>query len=289
MVAYVDGAGGQVWLAPGRQLTREPEGFREVAISGDGRVAFAVTRSGRLLRIDVAPGGVTEGIPRTPWIVNAGVFRAVAPGSLFALEGAGLAEATTAASTPLPRELAGVRVRIGGTDAAVQAVSPERVLIQTPWETPLDSAARFDFLSGNSLFETGPGTVSVVPRAPYAWNVAVHQDWRGLVTAADPARAGEAITLYFAGLGPVSPSVVTGGAAPAENPARVTEPLRCQFWDGGPNDSRLYFAGLAPGMVGVYQVTVETPTLRVSPAAVACDLADAATWTLVDVVPQPPL
>ena len=105
---------------------------------------------------------------------------------------------------------------------------------------------------------------------------------------ASPAQGGEIITLYFNGLGPVTPAVATGEAAPAENPARVTGPFRCQFMDGAANDSQMYFAGLAPGMVGVYQVTLQVPMgLRTSPVGLDCDFGVGTPYAIGQVFVQP--
>jgi uncharacterized protein (TIGR03437 family) len=109
----------------------------------------------------------------------------------------------------------------------------------------------------------------VKSRAPHAFVVedpsagvyltAVHQDWSGLVTPASPARPGEIIFLYYNGLGPVTPSVGTGEAAPSNPPAATVERLQCRFWDGAPHDADVLFAGLAPTMIGIYQVAVRVP------------------------------
>ena len=289
-LAYVDPTDSQIYLAaPPRQLTHEAGGIAEVALSGDGRVAFAVTLLGRLLRIEVASGAEQEIVPRTPWLMDSTLnsligYYIVSPGSLISMTGIGLSASSEVAAPPLPPTLADVRIRIAGMDAVIQSVSPEMIWYQVPWELPAQEAARFEFLSGDSPFETGPATVSVQTLAPQAfatvdatngdsiYYVAVHQDWSGLVTPDNPAHSGEVITLYFNGLGPVTPAVATGVAAPAENLARVIGPFRCQFWDGGPNDSQLYFAGLAPGMVGVYQVSLQVPAgLRTSPVGIVCD------------------
>jgi len=290
VVAYVHPTDGQVYLAaPTRRLGTAPEGFREVALSGDGRVAFAVTGQGRVLRIDFPSGGVTELVPRTPWITNstfpsveASLYDALTPGSLIPLVGSGLSASTAIVPNALPRTLGDVSVRIGGMDAAIQSISPEVVWVQVPWEVPEQEAAAFEYRSGNSPFESGPATVGVQARSPHpfvtsdptngSYIAAAHQDWSGLVTPTSPARGGEIVSLYFSGLGPVRPTVATGELAPAANPAQVTGPLRCQFWDGAPNDSQIYFAGLAPGMVGIYQVSLEVPlALRLSPVNVVCD------------------
>jgi uncharacterized protein (TIGR03437 family) len=289
-VAYVDPADSQIHLAaPPRQLTHETEGISEVALSGDGRVAFAVTRLGRLLRIEISSGAVKEIVSRTPSITDSTLpslasYGVVSPGSLVPLTGLGLAASSQVATPPLPRTLADVRIRIAGMDVAIQSVSPEMIWLQVPWELPEQQAATFELLSGDSPFETAPQTVDVLTLAPDVfetvdpvnvyefYSIAVHQDWSGLVTPASPAHSGEVITLYFNGLGPVTPAVATGEAAPAQNLARLTQPLRCQFWDSTPNDSAVYFAGLAPGMVGVYQVSLQVPAgMRMSPVGIVCD------------------
>jgi uncharacterized protein (TIGR03437 family) len=169
-------------------------------------------------------------------------------------------------------------------DAVLQSVSPETVWFQVPWELPEQLAAKFEFLSGDSPFETSPGTVDVQALAPGVFGIpvilggyvyyyaAIHQDWSGMVTAENPARAGEVVTIYFNGLGPVTPAVATGEAAPLDSLAWVNPAFRCQLWDSTPNDSKIYFAGLAPGMVGIYQVSLQVPAgLRVSPVSIVCD------------------
>jgi uncharacterized protein (TIGR03437 family) len=275
-IAYVDGVDGEIHLAgrDGAAFT-VPEGFAQVALSGDGRVGYAETRLGRLLRLDLGTGATQELIPRTPWIQ--GVNGTWAAGSLLSVTGVGLSGSG---------EPGGVRVRIAGIDAPVESVSPEHVWFQVPWEVPAQTSARFEFLSGDSPFETGPATVNVQAVAPFAygtvdtsngynvWLTAAHQDWSGLVTRENPARAGEVIVLYFGGLGPVTPPVATGEPSPAGIPARLTaDDFACDFWDGSGHRSKLWFAGLAPGMVGVYQANVEVPAgLKKPSVAVSCGM-----------------
>jgi uncharacterized protein (TIGR03437 family) len=289
-VAYVDPADGQAYLATGssaRRLTQEVDRMTEVALSGDGSTVFAATDTGRILRIDAASAAVAEWVPRTPWIVSStlspsysAIEAAEAPGSLVPLRGTGLADQTQHAAAPLPRTLGGVQVRIGGVDAALSYVSPGLIWLQVPWETPLGDHVRLEYLSGSSPFETQPGELQVTAAAPYpfesleGYNVfltAVHQDGRTLVTPESPAVAGELVSYYFTGLGPVSPAARTGEAAPSAPPPQITMPLRCQFWDGGPNDTRLVFAGLAPAEIGIYQVVLQIPPLKLPAPELACD------------------
>jgi uncharacterized protein (TIGR03437 family) len=73
----------------------------------------------------------------------------------------------------------------------------------------------------------------------------------------------------MAGLGAVSPAVATGTPAPANPPALVADGVTATLQvvtatDGGhgPKVSfspEVYFAGLAPDVIGVYQVTLKIP------------------------------
>jgi uncharacterized protein (TIGR03437 family) len=67
---------------------------------------------------------------------------------------------------------------------------------------------------------------------------------------------GEIIHVYAAGLGPVSPEVPDGAAAPSVEPfARITQSFTC-------SGAEILYAGLAPGTVErIYQIDV-----RIGPA-----------------------
>jgi uncharacterized protein (TIGR03437 family) len=70
----------------------------------------------------------------------------------------------------------------------------------------------------------------------------------------------EIVDLYMTGLGPVIPPVGTGDPAPLDRLTSLREPLACRWWQEGlaaPLD--VLFAGLAPGMIGIHQVSVRLP------------------------------
>ena len=64
------------------------------------------------------------------------------------------------------------------------------------------------------------------------------------------------LTIYAAGLGPVSPPVPSGTATPESPLSWVVGPVSVII--GGVSVTPLY-AGLAPDLVGVYQVNVSVP------------------------------
>ncbi|MCC6588078.1 MAG: hypothetical protein IT168_15400 [Bryobacterales bacterium] len=68
------------------------------------------------------------------------------------------------------------------------------------------------------------------------------------------------------GLGAVDPPVQTGQPAPLSPLSRALEPPRCILWVSNWGSSQtevdleVLYAGLAPSMIGIYQLTVRIPS-----------------------------
>jgi uncharacterized protein (TIGR03437 family) len=85
--------------------------------------------------------------------------------------------------------------------------------------------------------------------------IAQHANY-DLITADNPVRPGEYIIAYLAGLGVTDHPVVDGGISPADPLARpVNVPVLTLNGVAVPT----YFAGLTPGLVGLYQINVQIP------------------------------
>lgn len=84
----------------------------------------------------------------------------------------------------------------------------------------------------------------------------VHSNDFMLVTAANPAKAGETLSLFAYGLGPTRPGADPGTAFPASPLALVTSPV--QVTVNGSQATVLY-AGGYPGAVNGYQVNFTMP------------------------------
>jgi uncharacterized protein (TIGR03437 family) len=241
-----------------RQLTTS--GAQEAVLSHDGRSALILTGAGALVRVDTVAGAETQILGPAPQDLM--LTGAPVPGSLNILSGKRLAAEEALAQTPLRDELAGVRATLDGTPLLLQYVSPATVLFQIPWEAQFGAVSRimtFTLSSGNEQFEVAR---SVITASGYPQTFAViHQDFQSLVTQESPAAPGETIHIYASGLGPVSPAPASGEATPIGALSRVTSPWEF-FWSGFSPDNvpaDVPFAGLAPGMVGVYQVDVRLP------------------------------
>ena len=75
------------------------------------------------------------------------------------------------------------------------------------------------------------------------------------ISVENPARIGDTLQIFAAGLGLVEPSVETGAAAPSSSTVRS----RVRVTIGGVEVPVVY-EGLAPGFVGLYQINVSLPS-----------------------------
>lgn len=194
-------------------------------------------------------------------VVNAASFTgALAPGALVSIFGWHLAaEEKSAASLPLPAEMAGVSVTFEGRAAPLQYVSGGQVNAQIPFD--VEGAAAVRIATPNGWAES---RVTVSAAAPAIFSLpgeggprpAVAHSDGSLVSAASPAAPGEHISIYLTGLGQVESGMRAGQAAPGAPPVSARTPVRVRF-AGTPVAAS--FAGLAPGYAGLYQVNVRVP------------------------------
>ena len=259
-----------------RQLTSAPEGIAEATISGNGNVVYAVTETGRLLRIDIVTGMTRELTPRTPVITGILGINTQdthgAPGSLIWLTGKTLSSTTQVFTDSLPQTLGGVQVKLGGILTRLLLVSPNEIRLQIPFETPLGDQ-EFAILPADSPFEQGYRLglnaaaphflrwgAELPPRQEVQEPVIVHTDWSSLVSNTNPAQLGEIVHLYMTGLGPVAPQVPSGQAAPVAPLSVTTLPFSCvSFLNGVQTPVRVLYSGLAPDFFGIYQVDLAAP------------------------------
>jgi uncharacterized protein (TIGR03437 family) len=177
---------------------------------------------------------------------------AVAPGSIVSVYGTNLASGTqTASQNPLPKVLAASRILINGLAAPLLSASSTQINAQVPYETPAGTATLVA-MAGNSA--SAPAALRIQETAPGIF-VVLNQD--GTVNGpAHAASPGSPLLVLATGLGPTEPSVPTGVAAPSGQPVSAMVPLSASI--GGQNATVLA-AGLAPGLVGVFTVTLSVP------------------------------
>jgi len=151
-VAFLYGQNRQVYVirsdgAGLQQITNFPEAVTEVALSGDGSVAFAVTRANRIVRIDVAGAQSTDIVPPTPYTnvpAANGYLKAfvsayripVSRGSVTQVTGSGFAADIEDAQSPFPLDLGGVELRVSGSPVPIAGASPSSISYPVPWDLP---------------------------------------------------------------------------------------------------------------------------------------------------------
>jgi uncharacterized protein (TIGR03437 family) len=149
---------------------------------------------------------------------------------------------------PLPRELAGVKVNVNGTDAAILAIadtaggSYQQINFQIPWEAKGGLAIEVSQQGApghSDSYQYGQWSVFFVDSSGYA--IAQHATDYRPVTQSDPARAGEWIVVYATNLGPVQNQPIDGYPAAPDVLAPVVPD----------NSPYLSYYGLAVGAVGV--------------------------------------
>jgi uncharacterized protein (TIGR03437 family) len=186
----------------------------------------------------------------------------MAPGTLAAIFGTNLASQTTVSSTlPLPDSLQGTSVIIGGRLAPMLFVSPGQVNVQVPFE--LAPGQPYQVIVSTPGGLTPPEVINLagvspgVAESPGGQVIAQHIDSKGtLVSESAPARPGEFIVLYLVGLGLTDTPVASGLASPSSPPADAADMPSITI-DG--EDAKILFAGLTPGLVGLYQMDVQVP------------------------------
>jgi uncharacterized protein (TIGR03437 family) len=201
-----------------------------------------LTQTGQVLKLDpTTPAAVTELIPPTPYGSFGG---GLTPGGVLTWQGQGQ-----------------VRLLLNGTPLPVVRDTPGELWFQAPFDLHVGGPTQQLDIETSSPFGLPPLQVAVVSRSPYFFTdtalIAAHEDFRGRVTNQDPAQPGEIVHLWAVGLGAVSANVNAGEPAPSTPLARLVAPFDCRVLRG--EDLLVTFAGLAPGLKGIYQVDVMLP------------------------------
>jgi len=202
-------------------------------------------------------------------IVNAASFQdGISPGGLATIFGENLTTVNgvvVANSNPLPNVLAGVQVFVSGIPAPIYAIAyangQDQISIQVPYDAPTGpGAAEIQVVDNGSQvadfftdsFTEDPGIF--VYQGNYA--IAEASDY-SLIGPSNPAIRGEPLVLYVTGLGPLNQNLADGYGSPTSPPfAQTVDPFQVILDN---ENCTVFFSGLAPGFVGLYQINFYVP------------------------------
>jgi len=250
-------------------------------VSGDGRRVGLILGAPGGLAASIYTAPVTGGSrfeqltavynPRllfTNGLVSAGGTAPPSVGSLMTAYGVNLStqEFTAASSLPLPKLLGGIELLANLEPMPLQAVTPWQINAQLAGSRFPETVSFLvrDARLGSSLDArtlvkaTAPEAIPMptVSQPGLLLAAAVFPGTATLADAAHPAAANATLEIYSLGLGNTDPTVDVGTASPVP-PAMAKVTPRLQI---GGRDAEILFAGLVPGLAGVYQVNAKVPT-----------------------------
>jgi uncharacterized protein (TIGR03437 family) len=160
-------------------------------------------------------------------------------------------------------------VTINGVAAPLQFVSGGQINAQAPWElTP--GMANVIVTRAGTASQPAVAQVSMFSPALYGFNlgtaqaIAINTDGTiaaspGAITGitSHPAMAGDALTFYASGLGPLNSAPPSDGVGSLDDLRQTSTPLTVMV---GGVPAQVAFSGLSPQFAGVYQVNVVVPS-----------------------------
>jgi uncharacterized protein (TIGR03437 family) len=234
--------------------------------------AFLALSSGKLLANQLylsvtLATGATVPIVNPGSVLNAASFVAqapVAPGSLISIFGSNLADGTAQSGVPLPSNLGGTSVVLGGRSVPLVYASNGQLSALVPYDVPVNTQLQLLVQRGSALSVGNSLTVAAAQPAVFTANqqgtgqgVIVDTSTGVLADVNAPATAGDVVVISCTGLGAVDPPVANGAPAP-DSP--ISQTINAVTATIGGVPAQVQFAGLAPGTAGVYQVNVVVPS-----------------------------
>jgi len=257
--------------ADGSQYVLGANGAAFLGIGGSGGASLTIgvranefSGSGLYL----SPIGVANAASFAPMTMS------IAPGELITLYGGGLAPASKAmqGGQAFPTTLAGVQVLINGTAAPIYYVSPSQISAIVPYSLHANGSGVATVQIVNNGVKSNTVTMFVSTTAPgiftqdangLGYAAAIHASTGALVTPSNPAAPGEFIAVFLTGLGSVSPQVQDGALGTAAAADVFTGNHLSVYFDdyaaGVFKKAKVSYAGLAPGLAGLYQMNVQIP------------------------------
>jgi uncharacterized protein (TIGR03437 family) len=282
LAVHVSRVTGEIWVGGASTNLVRFGDFNRLLIGGDAPqfrmavnspIGITQDRYGALYLSDVA-NRVAIHFPGLNVVNGASYLSRSAPGMIATMRPASATQiftedtADNGQNFPLPRDLADIQVLVNDQPAPLFMVSPSQINFQMPMSAPSSgtvevqvyrpsqgrivaaSLVRMDSASPGILTVNGTGSGNVV---------AINEDG-STNSSSNPVGRGQTITFFCTGQGFI-PDAPPDGEPPA---SEIPTPSLPRVFAGGTTflpDSAVVFSGLAPGLVGVWHVKVQIPSL----------------------------
>lgn len=246
-------------------------GGRTMAVDSTGTTAYVITTSG-LSIIPLSPTpSAQRPAPNRGGAVNLASYQLpVASNGLLAIFGQNLASTDIANSTPLPVVLGGTCVTLNNVALPLFMTVPTQINAQIP---PTITAGSYPLVV-HSIANQAASTSQQLAISKYAPAVLVDSTGQLALFHADgsyvnknnPGNRDEPLTMYALGLGPTTGGSVTAGVPSPSTPLAKSGSVAVFF--GNPSFKQaaiiVDWSGLAPTLIGVYQLNLRIPGFHIN-------------------------
>jgi uncharacterized protein (TIGR03437 family) len=207
-------------------------------------------------------------IPAIGALVSSGSYSSVtspSPGELVSIFGVKLSDGIELASAlPLKTQMQGGLLALGGRPLPLVYTSPNQVNAMLPYGLTPGTPYQLIATRGNRL--SVPQPVTVVAAEPAIFSIDSSGKGQGdvfvyrsateqiLAAPGQPAKAGDILIIYCAGLGSVNPLIDAGVAV--DRLIQTANPIGLTI---GGVQAQVLFSGLTGGLTGLYQVNAMMP------------------------------
>ena len=281
---FVNPSTGEIWIADtgAERLVRFPQFnnlavnnfFPDYVLSSAGPLALAQDSYGDMFAADSA-NRVTINFP-TFTALNAASFYpglALAPGAIASIFGFTNQFATSAQSAPtlpLPTQLQNVEVLVGGTPAPLFYLGNNQINFQVPSSTPTSGSVEVTIERTDTGQILGDNYIAMNTVAPALFTlngsgqgqvVALNQD-NTVNGPKNPAANGTVIQFFGTGQGIVPNMPADGTPATGLTPTPYTPQviIGSALANNPLPAANVQYSGLAPGLVGVWQINALIPS-----------------------------
>ncbi|HUS07558.1 MAG TPA: hypothetical protein VMZ52_14720 [Bryobacteraceae bacterium] len=280
---YVSPSTGEVWVTDtrGNRAVRFPR-FDKLSINA--AIDYSIASPVPLALTEDAFGNlyIAEGVNRLSVYFNglaatnaaSGSDRPISPGMITSIypRGTNVTFGTETKSfnelakpVPLPTELADIQVLVNDKEVPLYFVSPGQINFLVPLNTPTSGTAEFQVIKKSVGQVLGAATFNLARVSPALFVVgsaengqlaALNED-NSVNSPAKPINRGKVIQLFGTGQGPVSNAPPDG--TPPTGPVSTDIRPRVIIQNDFVPDANIQYSGLAPGLVGVWQINVKVP------------------------------